>query len=207
MTPVLTAISAVCALVYGVWFCHRDPSHLRSFVKTAAIAFLAFVGVIADGPVLLTMALAFSALGDFALSRMGERLFLIGLCSFALTPSVLHRAFRRSGPWMARDSADPFSWSICHLDRILARTAHRPITRTGQNIRDADHGDGLAALALPGSLIWAMTGAGAFVASDTLLAVTLFLLSPQSRWQMPFACVLWLLYYGAQALITWALLG
>lgn len=206
ITPLL-AISAIFALIYGAWLCNQPESALRTTIKTAAIGILALIAALGGGPMLLILALGLSSLGDFALSRQGERAFLIGLGSFALAhlfyillftglaiglpailPALVLVAYAVSTEvWLA-----PYTGEMRGPVRLYV------VLITGM---------GLAALALPGALVWALIGAGAFMASDTLLAIQLFRLGPDSRWHAAIARALWALYYGAQLLILWAILG
>ena len=57
---------------------------MKSSVKTTAIATLALAALLTGAPALLVAGLVFCALGDFWLSRDGERAFLIGLISFVV---------------------------------------------------------------------------------------------------------------------------
>lgn len=57
---------------------------MKSIVKTTAIGTLVPAALLTGAPALLGSGLAFCALGDFWLSRNGERAFLIGLISFAI---------------------------------------------------------------------------------------------------------------------------
>lgn len=75
---VLAVLSGLCALLYP--FLHR-VSWPRSVVKTVAVGALALWAYVLGFPI-LAAALALSALGDLALSRDGERAFLIGMLAF-----------------------------------------------------------------------------------------------------------------------------
>src|SRR5690606_18296830 len=61
----------------------RPPSLLRMAVKTAAVGALAILALVADAPLLLVAALAFSALGD-AFMADPDRFLPPGLGSFLL---------------------------------------------------------------------------------------------------------------------------
>ena len=207
MIGLLTSVSGVTALLYGGWFCFRDPSLLRSAIKTGAIGALAVLASSHGAPVLLVCALALSAVGDLALSRSGERAFLIGLCSFALAHVAYIALFAGLGSglppllpaiglilyaiaseiWLAPHTGD-MKWPVRVYVVLITLM-------------------GLAALTLPGGLNVALIGAGAFIASDTLLAVQLFRLDQASPLHRIISPALWVLYYGAQGLILWAVLG
>ena len=200
-------ISAICALVYGVRYCHLPESSLRSIVKTAAIGLLALVAGIIGAPVFLLLALTLSSLGDFALSRQGKRAFLIGLAGFALAHLfyiLLFAGLAASWPailpvtlLLAYAISTEF-WLASYTGDMRGPVRVYVLLITGM---------GVAALALPKEYVLALIGAAAFMASDTLLAVQLFRLDAESRWQVPIARSLWGLYYGAQLLILLAILG
>ena len=207
MTAFLIAISAVCALTYGIWFCHQPTSWLRTGIKTAAIGLLSVVAGLEGGAFLLVLALALSALGDFALSQPGQRAFLVGLCSFALAHIfyiLLFLGLAEGLPTLlpvlilvAYAISTEF-WLAPHTGDMRGPVRVYVLLITGM---------GLSALALPDAMIWALVGAGAFVVSDTVLAIQLFRLGPESRWYAPFARWLWAFYYIAQLLILRAMLG
>lgn len=76
----LAAISVASAFLYPLI---KQLSWRRSVVKTLAVGALAIWAVLL-GHFWLAVALALSALGDLALSRDGEKAFLIGMLAFAL---------------------------------------------------------------------------------------------------------------------------
>lgn len=207
MTTLLLAISVVSALIYGLSYCHQPSSLVRTALKTIPVAVLALVAWLAGGPILLILALALSAIGDMALSRNGDRAFLVGLGSFALA----HLAYILLFASLA--SGWPAILPILVLVAYAVSTEFWLTPHTG-DMRGPVRlyvaliaGMGASALALPGGFLPALIGAGVFLASDTLLAIQLFRLSPESRWQKVFARALWVLYYLAQLLIMWAIIG
>ncbi len=82
----IIAIAAGIGILYGSWLLPKKISWVRSLFKTLPIAILAFgamnAWVFEQGPWLLVLALALSALGDCCLSREGEVMFLGGLGAF-----------------------------------------------------------------------------------------------------------------------------
>ena len=201
------AISALSALIYGVFFCQRGPSALRSVLKTAGVALLACAAALADAPVLIVIGLGLSAIGDLALSRDGDRAFLIGLGSFALAHLayiLLFAALATGWPAILPGivliayAISSEVWLAPHTGEMRSAVRLYVVLITGM---------GLSALALPTAMSPALIGAGAFMASDTLLAIQLFRLPPGSRWHIPIARALWALYYAAQLLILWAFIG
>jgi uncharacterized membrane protein YhhN len=82
---VLTALGGTAfgaALIYGLFFLSRPPSVLKTMVKTAAVGALAVTSLLYDRPVLLTLGLALSALGDAFLAGDAKRWLPFGLASF-----------------------------------------------------------------------------------------------------------------------------
>jgi uncharacterized membrane protein YhhN len=73
--------SVAAAVLYFVLIDTR-VSLLRSAVKTLAVALLGVLCILQQQPLLLVAALALSALGDWFLSRDGDKAFLFGLGSF-----------------------------------------------------------------------------------------------------------------------------
>lgn len=76
----LAVLSASSALCFTFWSGESWP---RSLCKTLAVGALC-VWAYAVGHPVLALALGLSALGDLALSRPGDRAFLIGMLAFAL---------------------------------------------------------------------------------------------------------------------------
>ena len=73
----------ICALVYWIRFCHAPGSMAKSAVKTASVLLLAVAAWVPWAPAGLVLALCLCALGDFLLSRPGERAFMAGVGAFA----------------------------------------------------------------------------------------------------------------------------
>lgn len=207
MSALFYSLAAVLALAYGAWFCLQDHGALRSAIKTGAVVFLAFAAAASGAPGLLIAALALSAAGDFFLSRPGEKAFLAGLVSFACA----HIAYIALFASLA--TGWPPLLAALALLAFGVSTEHWLAPHTG-NMRwpvrfyvGVICGMGLAALSLPSHLGMALIGALAFMASDTLLAVQLFRMPPDTRWNRVVSPLLWALYWGAQLLITVAVVG
>ncbi len=207
MSYLLAAIGILSAAAYGIGYAHRPETVLRSVLKTTATGALALIALLAGGPTLLVLGLLCSALGDLALSRPGERAFLIGLGGFA----AAHLCYIALFIWLAPGlppilpglimliyAATTEIWLAPHTGALRWPVRFYVVLITAM---------AMAALALPAPLMAALLGAAAFVASDTLLAIQLFRLPDDSRWHMPVGRALWALYYGAQLLIVWAILG
>ena len=74
-------LSVAAAVIYGLIVDMR-PMPLRTAVKTLAVALLAVLTFVENGPPLLFGALVLSACGDAFLSRDSDRIFLAGLICF-----------------------------------------------------------------------------------------------------------------------------
>ncbi|MCW8842416.1 MAG: lysoplasmalogenase [Rhodobacteraceae bacterium] len=192
------------ALLYAAWFCYRGPSNLKTVVK--AVPMLAFaVGAVATfGHPLIILALLASALGDIAISRPGERAFLVGLVSFAV--AHLFYILRFWGlvgfegvvalPWAAGlvvlFALSTERWLIPHTGGLKGPVRVYVVLISLM---------GLTALGLTG-VPFALVGALAFMASDTILAIQLFRMKEESRLQIPASVLLWLFYAGGQLAIV-----
>lgn len=203
-TPVETGLliaSLAAALAY-VPFLRRPPSLVRSILKTIPIAALAVLAAFIGAPLLLVLALGFSALGDLALSRDGERAFMAGLGAFLLAhifyvPLLFGVGEGFAGwRWAALAGACAYAamvarWLWPHLGPMRAPVAVYMIAIVAM---------GAAALTAPPALWPVMLGAALFIVSDTVLAAETFVFAAAPRrWTAP---VVWSTYYAGQALIA-----
>jgi uncharacterized membrane protein YhhN len=165
------------------------------------VALFAASVMAAGGSWVLVLALALGAIGDLALSRPGERAFLVGMLAFSLAhlaylvlliaagggvesvmvlPSILMILFGISSEWWLAPHTGTLRWPVRgYVVIILAM--------------------GLAALGLPAGNIWALAGAMLFVLSDFILAIETFLLSPDHRLRRGLSYLVWITYICAQA--------
>ena len=199
-------ISVTAAAAYFLFYVGKPPSLNRTIIKTLAIAALAALSAIMDGPWLLTLALALSALGDLFISSDGEPAFLGGLGSFlaahiayvALFWGVIGGASGLS-PLIAAAFAiyaiAMLRWLWPHLGGMKA-----PVIAYVAVI----YAMGVTASGAPLAL-WPLTlGAALFVVSDSLLAAETFVFKTAPRpWTAP---IIWSTYYAAQVLIAAAFL-
>lgn len=197
MTPALL-VAGAAALVY-LPLAPRPPGWVRSVVKTFSVAVLALAA-----PGLLAVALALCALGDWLLSRPGERAFMGGVGAFA-AGHLAYVAFFLAHPVSDPTRlAGPLQLAVLALLALIGLAAAALLWRHAGALRGAVLAYvpvilsmGLAALTLPPAL--ALLPALAFIASDLILACEKFLMPPAHpahRWT-PYA--VWLLYWGAQA--------
>lgn len=197
-------ISVTAAAAYLLFYVGRPQSLNRTIIKTLAIAALAALAVIMDGPWLLVTALIFSALGDLFISRDGEAAFLAGLGSFLLA----HVAYVALFWGVAGGSLSPLFagvfaiyaigmlwWLWPHLAEMKA-----PVCAYIAVI----YAMGVTAAAAPAPLWPIIAGAALFVISDSVLAAETFVFKRQPRrWTAP---VIWSTYYTSQVLIASAFL-
>ena len=77
-------VSALFSLLYGFKFTQQTVSSQKTLVKIVPVLALALISFAGNGPMILTVALLFGAVGDACLSRDGVPFFLGGLTSFLL---------------------------------------------------------------------------------------------------------------------------
>lgn len=157
---------------------------------------------------MLVLALAACAVGDFCLSRDGERFFMAGVGAFALG----HLGY--------------IALFLSHSDRAPIRLLQMPqlafvLALIGVGVAMSIVlapragalkgpvlcyipiilGMGLAALSLPGQggLVWVLPAALMFVLSDLALATETFVLAPDHTARQVTPYVIWVSYWGAQA--------
>lgn len=100
MTLLIT-LAALLAITYLFGFCYRGASWPKTGVKTLSVALLAVVVFASGGALLLGLALALCAAGDYFLSRGTEATFLAGVGAFAAGHLAYVAAF------LAHPLADP----------------------------------------------------------------------------------------------------
>lgn len=206
MTPDLTLIAALCALGY-LGLTTRPPALMRSVIKTAAVALLA-LGAALQGAPLLTLALGLCALGDWCLSRPGDRAFMAGVAAFAAG----HLAY--VALFLAHPASDPgrmwtLPGAVYGLALVLfgAAMLRLLLPRAGALAGPVAvyvpiilaMGLAAATLAPAGALALALPAALAFMASDAILALEKFVMPPAHPAARAAAYAIWILYWGAQA--------
>jgi uncharacterized membrane protein YhhN len=203
----LGILAVLASLTYWLGYCWREGvGAWRSFVKTLAVAALALLGGMLDAPWLVTAGLAFGALGDFALSRPGQRALLAGMAAFAL--GHLAYTFWFLGAVAAPDAMRLAAMLGLVLLMLSTRVWLLPATGALAPAVAAYVGVialmGLLALASTNRL--ALLGAGLFILSDLLLAIALFRpVGLDAR--RAISLTLWPAYWGGQALILLEALG
>ena len=171
-------------VVAAVMYLPRTSGHIRmtrSVRKTLPVTLFAFAAAAEGAPALLIIALALSAVGDFALSRPGSKAFLIGMISFAtahlayvivmvMLGASLSMAqwpiiatllvFGLSTEWWLRPHTGALKWPVRAYVGIILVMA-------------------VVALGLPDARTTALWGAVLFVISDLILSIETFVLKPE----------------------------
>ena len=199
--------SMLSALFYGIFFCNSAPSTLRVTVKVAATALLAIWAHAAGAPLLITLALIFSTVGDGFLGASEERFLLPGMAAFFVAHAAYVPLF-----WEHTSESRPFWILILQIALTLGgalfirsmipwmeKAMRLPVLAYAIIIIVMANG----ALRLEPTLWIATSGALAFAASDTILSLELFRLDSDAPVKRYTARAIWFLYYGGQAAIAW----
>ncbi|MDJ0821039.1 MAG: lysoplasmalogenase [Paracoccaceae bacterium] len=194
----LWGISLLAALAYPLWPM-RWPG-TRALIKTSAVGALALLASL--GPYWgLALALGLSAVGDFALTRPGERAFLIGMAAFGLAHLAYIFVFVGLGAGLAYLQLWEMALGLALIGAAL--WLGRTYARQAGALRWPLYGYvtvialmGITALMLPGQELHHLVlfGSLLFICSDALLGKEVFL---RQIWRGQ-APLLWALYYFAQ---------
>lgn len=201
----LFALGVIAAVLYLPRTGSR-PRLARSVRKTLPVALFCLAAWADGAPALLVAALGVSAAGDWALSRPGERAFLVGMVSFALAHLAyiaLMLGAGAGGPgalWPLAGAvlalgASTEVWLAPHTGALRWPVRVYVVIIVGM---------GLAALGLPEGYALATAGALLFMLSDLILSVETFRMGaghPARRWA---GKLVWITYIAAQ---TGLLLG
>lgn len=207
-----TLVLSIAAALLYLLMQARPPSWRRTVAKAGSVALLALLAMLEGGPLLLVAALLLSAAGDAFLAHDGEKPFLGGLASFLLAHLAYVALFVAAGggaeilavqPWRLAIPVAATVAALLLLGRLLPAVggALRPPVSVYVAAIVAMM---WASATVPAPIV--MVGAALFVASDAILAVEKFLLSPQSPHRAWAGPAVWVLYYLAQATITLGLL-
>lgn len=200
-------LSVAAAIVYAL-IVNMRPMPLRTAVKALAVALLAVLVFVENGPALLFGALVLSAGGDALLSRDGERMFLGGLASFLAAHCFYIALFYLNGGGLDVVLADTWRIAVVALIVVAALImlvllwrCVKPALRlpiVAYEIAIATMG--LAALSMHDA--WVILGALLFIASDALLGLERFVVSAISPHRPWMRLAVWVLYYAAQVMIV-----
>ena len=185
------------------------PNWQRSTLKTVPLTAFALAALVAGASLWLVAALSLSAIGDFALSRRGERAFLAGLSAFALVHAcyvvlflalagqplvAVFAGFPAASAAMVLLALSTELWLIPHAGVLKWPVRGYVVLITLMM---------LSALLLPGAWRLATAGAAAFVFSDLLLSVELFRMKENPRRFRFLPEMVWVLYIAGQGMILW----
>ena len=197
MIAILWAGAIGAALVYGLRLLDAPATPARSVIKTLPLAGLTVISGLAGAPWLLTLGLGLSAIGDAALSRDGERPFLIGPGALLLAHVAYVAVFLSQAAWTL-----PGAWPLLPALLVLALGMLRVLWGHLGDMRAAVIAYIAAIFAMGVSAVFTgsallIVGALAFTVSDALLATMLFL----NQRSPAISHGVWWLYFGAQMLI------
>ena len=200
----LFALGVVAAVMYLPRTGGRT-GWVRSIRKTMPVSLFALAAYSEGAPVLLTVALGLSAVGDFALSRPGTKAFLTGMIAFAAAHLayitlmvavganlqvsqwpiiVLMVVLGLSTEWWLRPHTGALKWPVrAYVGIILAM--------------------GLTALGLPDVRWVALCGALLFVVSDLILSIETFVLPDDHKSRKLAGKAVWIIYIAAQIGLFW----
>lgn len=200
-------LSVAAAVIYAL-IVNMRPMPLRTAVKALAVALLAVLVFVENGPALLFGALVLSAGGDALLSRDGERMFLGGLVSFLAAHCFYVALFYLNGGGLEVVLADTWRIAVMALIVVVALVmlvllwrCVKPALRLPIVAYEiAIAAMGLAALSMHDA--WVIAGALLFIASDALLGLERFVVSAISPHRPWMRLAVWVLYYAAQLTIV-----
>ena len=204
--------AAIVAVAYSVWFVGRQGTPWAgTVVKTAAVLLLVLLGVLQGAPGWIVAGLGLGALGDLALSRPGQRAFLVGMAAFAAGHLAYAAAFWLRGVAVVADGGGDWAglWVLAPVVVIIALTEvwlapHTAALRWPVRAYVGVIGVMAGVVALvPGhsGLAVVQVGAALFVVSDVLLAVRMFRVTYAGRAAV-LAHLVWPTYWVGQALIV-----
>lgn len=201
------AVSALAMLAYGLALVGREPSWLRTGVKTLGVAALAVAAALLQAPWVLVAALAAGAVGDAFLSRDPQRWLPAGLFAFLVGHALCIALFAAwkdplldPGPVRLAGFAALAALAVTLLAFLWKHLGVlRPAVVLYVVVISAMTG---FSFMLDAAFWPAMVGSVAFLTSDAVLAVSLF------RGEVLFGSVratnwtVWFLYCAAQIGIT-----
>ena len=208
----LTGLSVLAALVYGLALTGRPPTIPRTLIKTAAVGFIGVIAFLSSAPWWLAAALLFCAAGDAFLSGDPKRWLPAGLGVFLLGHILYIFLFQEMRDPALEMTTPQIAGAIAVGTAALGMLAW---LWTGLGPMRAAVTLYVIAIAvmvgssflLPVAYWPAMVGAAAFMASDAILAGDLFREAKLFGSQRLTGWAVWFLYYGGQAAIAWAFLS
>ncbi len=200
MNVILLSFACGLALIYGVRFSLAGPSWTKSVIKTGSVLILAALAFIGGGPFALVLGLLFGTMGDFWLSRDGERPFLLGLVSFAIG----HIAYIVL-LWQFGAVAAVSIWTVLLAGFSAAMALY--LWQPAGALRGPVlvyiviiAALGILALGLPEAARLGTAAALVFVVSDAVLSVEVFILRHGAPVRQITSRIVWGTYFAAQLL-------
>ncbi len=201
LTAALLIIAVGAAVAYAVLFLPPQASWPRSILKTLPLACGALVALQLGAPLLLFAGMALSAAGDFALSRDGEKWFLAGLGAFL----AAHLAYIALFATLAEGDWGRARWFGTAALAVYGAVYLALIWRRLGDMRWAVAGYvatilGMGVAAIATGDLFLILGAVLFIASDSILALEMFVFADRRRrWT---ASAIWETYIAAQFAIA-----
>ena len=206
-------IAATMAIIYGGWAVWQEPSALRTIIKTLSIGSLSLLSYRLGGPVLLTVALGFSALGDAFLANKGERNFLLGLGAFLLAHLAYSWLFLSGGSLTSQNIASPYNMAVAAALLMIAVLVMRNLWPHlgAMRLPVVCYVAAILAMGFTATNVSAqplvVAGAAMFMASDIILSHELFVWNKEGKFRRTSPYAIWSLYWLGQAMIAWAYLS
>lgn len=211
LNTLLTGLSVLAALAYGLGLAGRPASLVRTTVKAAAVGAIAIIAFLSGTPWLLAAGLLLCAAGDAFLAGDPKRWLPAGLGVFLLGHILYIFLFQEMRDPALEMTAAQIAGAAAVGVAALAMLAWL-WTALGP-MRAAVTLYVIAIAVMVGSSFllplayWpAMAGAAAFMASDAILAGDLFRDARLFGSPRLTGWMVWFLYYGGQAAIAWAFL-
>lgn len=204
----LAALSLVLAGAY-LFLGRAGGLTARLLTKAGSVFLLALAAWIADAPILLVMALVFSSLGDMALVFAGRTAFLAGLAAFLMAHLLFSAAILAVYGWPGGHLE---TWQVVSMLLLGLGAAGllASVWEGARGMRLPATAYAVAILAM--TLLAVMTGsvlllAGAalFFVSDAVLSLETFRLAPDAPVRRLTAPLVWITYFGAQLLLSYAI--
>ncbi len=207
------AAATICALYYGLELTHQEPSLRRSSVKAISTLCLVWTSLALQAPVILIVALAFGAAGDFLISLRKDDAFLASLGTFSIVQLCLIALFWQHG--MGLETVISGYGRLVPLIVLLAFCFYvifrmwpglGPVRWPVLGYSILTVTMGVAALTLPPEwpFFLAMIAAGLFILSDALIAVEMFVTPDIPGFSRTIERAIWFSYFAALVFVVGA---
>lgn len=201
----LAAAGGLLALIHWLRYLDAAPGLARSVTKAGSVALLAPAAALGGAPALAALGLALSSVGDWALSRDGNRAFAAGVGFFALAQICYIVTLGPNMPGLAWGLVTMFPLLALLLLVLLALATRVLPQKLGFPLRFLMVLYGallvvMAALAVNTGDPALAAGGLLFLVSDLMIVATLFDAEGGVGWLRH---GVWLTYWPAQALLAW----